>query len=130
MPKREIKPTSERYVQRQVILYLRKFGWHAINTSGAWRAARGMAGFPDIIAFKTGSTILIECKSATGELRPAQEKFKKRLMPCLGYYLSYYIAKAGEFEDFIVWLRAVYDMNKRLWVEEMDTWRPKHDHLV
>lgn len=135
MAKRVVKPTSERYVQRQVILYLRKFGWHTVNTSGAWRAARGMAGFPDVVAFKAGNTLLVECKSVTGELRPAQKKFHERLKPHVETsphtHLAYGIVRAGEFEGFIDRLKLWYLIKPELeWTKEMDTWRPKHDHLI
>lgn len=130
MASKKVKPTSERYVQRQVILYLRKFGWHVTNTSGAWRSARGMAGFPDIIAFMKGNTLLVECKSATGRLRPAQKKFLERIEPHIDKRLSYNVVRAGEFELFIGFLRGWYFLIGLEWTKEMDTWRPKHDHLI
>jgi hypothetical protein len=89
-----------------------------------------MAGFPDVIAFCKDTTILVECKSATGELRPAQEKFYDRLSSHLRPHIRYTVARAEEFEDFVSWLVTVYLNDGLEWTDEMDTWRPKHDHLI
>lgn len=125
-----VKSTSERYVQRQIILYLRKFGWLVVNTSGAWRSARGMTGFPDIIAFGWGNTLLIECKAKDGQLRPKQKQFLKKMDPHIGKRISYNVVRAGEFERFLGFLKDWYFLLDLKWTQEMSEWRPKHDHLI
>lgn len=123
---KEVKPMSERYVQRQVVLFLRRFGWFVVNTSGSWKSARGMKGFPDLIAFKQGVTLLIECKAFGAGLRLGQEKFRKKIIHQQGGTLNYCVIHAGEFDDFVeVFLLNIYAFNEFDVPDNFREWRPK-----
>jgi Holliday junction resolvase len=74
---------SERDVQRACIDLLRIKGWacYRINNgavynakSGAW-VYHGTPGVCDLIAFKQGKALYIECKSSTGKPTADQLKF-------------------------------------------------------
>ena len=122
---REVSKTSERYIQRQVILFLRRFGWFVVNTSGSWKAAPGMKGFPDLVASKTGITLYIECKAKGGELRPTQEKFLERLSPHCGDSIFHAVAEATYFDEFINTMRTLYELINFTEPDNFRTWRPK-----
>ena len=124
---KEVKPTSERYVQRQVVLFLRRFGWFTVNTSGSWKSARGMSGFPDVIAFKNGVTLLVECKATEAKLRDKQQKFRSKLFDqrCNEDSLHYCTVHAGEFEPFIYFLGNIYNLNDWDIPDNFTRWRPK-----
>jgi len=121
---KEVKPTSERYVQRQVVLFLRRFGWFTVNTSGSWKSARGMSGFPDVIAFKNGVTLLIECKPEGGELRQSQVRFRDKIIRQSHDTLVYRIVRAEEFEDFVQAMTNIYAFNEFDIPDNFREWRP------
>lgn len=77
--KREIAklagPTSEAALRAEICKSLRQMGWKAIDTSQDTPARGGLAGFPDIIAFKRGRTLLIETKHGKNQLTDDQSKF-------------------------------------------------------
>jgi len=112
MASRKAKPGSERDVQRRAIIFLRKRKWFVINTSGAWRSARGMAGVTDLICHLQGVTIYIECKGFGVEnLRPAQKKFRKRITPYLGLTLIWMLVNDKNYSKFEDQIRRIENDN-------------------
>lgn len=101
MAKREVKSGSERDVQRRVITFLRKRKWFVVNTSGAWRSAKGMAGFPDLVAHWHGTVVYLEIKGfSINALRPAQLKWKRRLSPHRTNNILFYLVNDERYEWF------------------------------
>jgi hypothetical protein len=99
MVKREAKPGSERDVQRRIITWLRKNEWLVINTSGAWRSARGMAGVSDLICIYRGVTVFLEVKGYDSlNLRPQQEKFLERITEHIDDTLYFNIVNNENFK--------------------------------
>ena len=68
-------PASEAALRAEICTALRQMGWKAVDTSQDTPARGGLAGFPDIIAFKRGRTLLIETKYGKNELTDAQVRF-------------------------------------------------------
>ena len=100
----EVKPGSERDVQRRIITWLRKRGWLVINTSGAWRSARGMSGVSDLICFYHSSVVFLEVKGFDSQdLRPQQEKFLDKITPHLGSTLYFDIINNENFK-MVQWM--------------------------
>ena len=62
-------------MRAEICKELRRMGWKVIDTSQDTPARGGMKGFPDIIAFKIGRTLLVETKHAAGRLNDSQIKF-------------------------------------------------------
>jgi Holliday junction resolvase len=50
-----------------IVQYLRKAGWSVLHLS--------VANGPDLVCGKFGATVLIECKTGKGKLRPGQVKW-------------------------------------------------------
>jgi hypothetical protein len=70
------QPASEAALRAEICKSLRQMGWKAIDTSQDTPARGGMKGFPDIIAFKRGRTVLIETKHGKNQLNDSQEEFR------------------------------------------------------
>lgn len=51
-----------------------------------------MIGMPDVIAWKHGMTLLIECKKRGGRMRQSQKNFLVEITPHLGDKLHYLLA--------------------------------------
>jgi Holliday junction resolvase len=101
---KEVKPGSERDVQRRIIVWLRKRGWLVINTSGSWRATRGMAGVPDLICIFKSAVVFLEVKGHDKQiLRGSQEKFFDKIVEHLGETLYFNVINDEKFER-IQWL--------------------------
>lgn len=95
----EVKPGSERDVQRRIITWLRKREWLVINTSGAWRSARGMAGVSDLICIYRGAVVFLEVKGFDKQdLRSQQEKFLDKITPHLDTTLYFNIVNNENFK--------------------------------
>jgi len=75
-----MKP-SERNVQDAVVAWLRWHGWMVRELSQPRAVTRELVGVPDVIAFKLGVTLLIECKRPGGELRSSQRQFIDEIEP-------------------------------------------------
>lgn len=109
--KAELKETSERYVQRQVVTFLRQRRWFVQVFSGSIKSMPGLAGHPDIMATrmsKEGIAVIlyVECKAKGGKLRPSQERWMKRaneLLMCNN--VLWHIAEATKFEEFVDWYK-------------------------
>lgn len=69
------RPASEAALRADICKSLRQMGWKVIDTSQDTPARGGMKGFPDLIAFKFGRTLLIETKHGKNDLSDGQEKF-------------------------------------------------------
>jgi hypothetical protein len=70
---------SEAELMEAVIRAARLHGWlvhhdrPGLDRRGRWRTAvQGDAGFPDLVLARAGVVLVVECKSATGRLDPAQ----------------------------------------------------------
>jgi len=68
-------PVSEAALRAEIVAALRQMGWHAVDTSQDTAARGGLRGFPDLIAFKRGGTLLIETKHGRNDLNEAQLRF-------------------------------------------------------
>lgn len=68
-------PASEAALRAEICAALRQMGWKAIDTSQDTPARGGLAGFPDIIAFRRGRTLLVETKHGRNDLSESQVKF-------------------------------------------------------
>ena len=84
-----------------------------------------MSGFPDVVAFKDGVTILVECKPEGGKLRQSQEKFYKKIVEQLSLTLNYRLVRAGEFDDFVNIMADIYVFNEFEIPDNFREWRPK-----
>ena len=58
-----------------------------------------LIGIPDVIAFKHGRTLLIECKRPGGRLRKSQKRFIEEIEEHIDFSLNYIIA--NDVENFI-----------------------------
>lgn len=119
MADKEVKPGSERDVQRRAIIWLRKSGWLVINSSGSWRATRGMRGVPDLICHYKGLVVYVEAKGFTNQaLRPTQQKFYSRLVPHLSETLGFSIVNDDNFERW------------QAHMSDLKDWRDRDDNTV
>ena len=75
-----MKP-SERNIQDAVVAWLRWHEWMVRELSQPRAVTRELVGVPDVIAFKLGVTLLIECKRPGGGLRPSQRQFINEIEP-------------------------------------------------
>lgn len=89
--------TPESIIQKKIIKFLGEHMWMVVETSQGSHVGRGLIGFPDLISFRFGVTMLMEVKTPTGKLRPKQEVFKNRLQVHLGENLLYFVVHS--FED-------------------------------
>ena len=83
---------SEREIQTAGVEYLQYAGWVVVETSQPAAVKGGLIGAPDVLAFKSGVTLLIEFKTATGKLRQSQIEFRERITPHLTQSLWYVVA--------------------------------------
>jgi hypothetical protein len=86
--------TSERKIQAEIVQFLRQVGYFVVVTSANTPQANGIAGMTDLLAFKHDSVLLIECKSATGNLRPSQQAFYAAIAAHLGQHVQYVVARS------------------------------------
>lgn len=78
---------TEAAFQNQVVSLARMYGWLIMHTrpaqlqSGRWSTPiQGYAGFPDLVLAHPTGVIFAELKSATGRLRPEQERWIETLI--------------------------------------------------
>jgi len=88
--------TSERKIQAEIVQFLRQVGYFVVVTSANTPQANGIAGMPDLLAFKADQVLMIECKSATGNLRPSQQAFYAAIAAHLGQHVQYIVARRLE----------------------------------
>ena len=72
-------PESEAELRAEIANALRRMGWHVVDTSQDRPARGGLCGFPDLIAFRIGRTLLIETKHGKEKLNAGQQVFAARV---------------------------------------------------
>lgn len=83
----------ERDIKAQIIELLEVAGWGVFDMSQRKRVEGGLVSFPDLIAFKHNVTLLIECKTARGQLREGQKMFREVIAGHEGTHLRYVLAR-------------------------------------
>jgi len=86
--------TSERKIQAEIVKFLRQVGYFVVVTSANTPQANGIAGMPDLLAFKADQVLMIECKSATGNLRPSQQVFQGKILEHTGKHVRYIVSRS------------------------------------
>ena len=66
---------SERDIQSAIVEILRWRGWMVREISQPHHVSRDLIGVPDLLCFRSGVTLLIECKRPGGKLRDSQKRF-------------------------------------------------------
>ena len=84
---------TESRIQAEIVAYLEVKGWDVHVFSSDRKRRRQLAGWPDIVAFRYGVTLLVEVKTDLGRLRPAQLQFAAGLEPHLWSTLRYVVAR-------------------------------------
>lgn len=93
---------SERNIQQAIVARLRWHGWMVRELSQPRAVARDLVGMPDVIAWKAGHTLLIECKRPGGRVRPSQAQFAAEIEPHKRLTLVRLFAyDVDEFADFL-----------------------------
>ena len=83
---------TERQFQAQVEKYLRLMGWIVFHT----RYSIGSSpGFPDICACRAGRLAMIELKTSTGKISPAQAEWGEALAG-VGGTVEYHLIRATD----------------------------------
>ena len=80
-------------------------GWVTMTMNSNRYTPRGMRGFPDIVAFRHGMTILIEVKGDGDRKKPTQQEFFEAVKPHLGMTLRWYLVHDIEQIEDIVMMR-------------------------
>lgn len=98
------RPT-ERNVQNAIVERLAWHGWEVVEISQPSRVTGGLVGVPDLMAFKSGVTVLVEVKRPGGRVRESQHDFARRIGPHVGLTLCYCVA--NNVDEFAHWLQGV-----------------------
>jgi len=93
---------SERDVQNSIIDFLRRTGWMVREISQRHAVHGDLVGVPDIVAWKHGVTLLIECKRPGGKMRASQVSFSDEISSHLAPTLRYTVA--SDIDEFMLWL--------------------------
>jgi len=80
---------SERDVQDAIVHRLRWHGWMVREISQRNAVTGDLIGIPDVIAFKSGHTLLIECKRPGGRVRYSQIVFSAEIDDHAAITLTY-----------------------------------------
>ena len=83
---------SERDIQRAIIDILRWHGWMVREISQPRVVSGDLVGVPDVIAFRHGHTLLVECKRPGGRMRQSQRQFEAEIKPHMAITLRYMLA--------------------------------------
>ena len=97
---------SERELQNAIKEFLRRAGWEVIVNSKHVKALAQERDKPDLIAFRHDVTLLVECKSESGQLRPGQAAFRERMKTHLGPHLKY--VAPHSFAEFMMEYESYY----------------------
>ncbi len=92
---------TERAVQDAIVVLLRRADWLVVETSQPRRVLGGIAGLPDLLAFRDGVTVCIEVKAPGRMLRESQVRFRDAILPHLGPQLHYLVAYC--IDDVKMW---------------------------
>lgn len=99
-----ISEISERDVQRAIVDLLRWRGWMVRELSQPRMVSGDIVGVPDVIAFHSGHTLLIECKRPGGRLRDSQKRFIEEIDPHLDTTLQHMVASdIDEFQKVLLY---------------------------
>lgn len=90
---------SERDIQNAVIDLLRYRGWMVRELSQPRIVSGNLVGVPDVIAFRHGHTLLIECKRPGGKMRYSQCVFRDEIEPHLDATLRHMLV--NDIDAFI-----------------------------
>jgi len=96
--------TSESAIQAEIVKRLRASGWLVIVTSQDRRTRKQLKDIPDLICFRRGMTLLVECKTPTGKMKPGQIDFMSDLTEHIGPNLAYQVMRYPD--DVNRWCRA------------------------
>jgi hypothetical protein len=78
----QVQPVSEKAFQAAVIRLAKQHGWMAYHT---WSSKRSPEGFPDLVLAKAGYPLyMVELKTDTGQVTPAQQAWLDALGGCTG----------------------------------------------
>lgn len=99
---------TEREVQDAIVARLRVHGWMVRELSQP-QAVRGeLVGVPDIVAWKLGVTLLVECKRPyRSVVRPSQLAFEREIRPHESRTLRY--IRTSDVDIFADWLIDIED---------------------
>ena len=81
---------------------MRWHGWMVRELSQPHAVARDLIGMPDVIAFKAGHTLLLECKRPGKKLRDSQKKFFFEVGEHLRLTLAWKLVT--NVDEFSTWL--------------------------
>lgn len=98
------RPT-ERNVQSAIMERLAWHGWEVVEISQPQRVTGGLVGVPDVLAFKSGVTVLVEVKRPGGRVRESQHEFARRIEPHKRLTLCYCVT--SDVDEFANWLQGV-----------------------
>ena len=101
-----MKP-SERNIQDAVVAWLRWHGWMVRELSQPRMVSGSIVGMPDVIAFRHGHTLLIECKSKQGKLRASQHVFRAEIVTHEAPTLRYVVM--NDVDAFARWLQEMQE---------------------
>jgi len=107
---RSATAASERNIQNAIIDRLRWHGWMVRELSQPRVVSGSMIGMPDVIAFRHGHTLLIECKSKKGKLRASQHIFKAEILTHEASTLRYVVM--NDVDAFARWLQQMQDSDE------------------
>lgn len=101
---------SERDIQHAIVAILRWRGWMVREISQPHHVSRDLIGVPDLICFRDGITMLIECKRKGGKLRDSQKQFLKEITPHLRSTL--WILVADDVDALVEKINAIEGMQR------------------
>ena len=84
---------TESEIQAEIVEYLEAAGWYVRVFSQDVKTRRQVAGWLDVVGFRRGITLLIQCKTTTGRLRDKQIEFAEAIAPHLWSTLLYVVAR-------------------------------------
>jgi hypothetical protein len=97
------RAVTERSVQSAIVDLLRWHGWMVRELSQPAAVRGDLVGVPDVVAFKAGVTVLVECKrSYCSVVRPSQRAFERELSPHQRFTLRYILT--SDIDIFRGWL--------------------------
>jgi hypothetical protein len=100
---RSDRAVTERSVQSAIVDLLRWHGWMVRELSQPAAVRGELVGVPDVVAWKRGVTVLVECKRPyRSVVRPSQRAFEDELAPHQRTTLRY--IRTSDVEIFRGWL--------------------------
>lgn len=90
---------AERDIQHAIVSILRWRGWMVRELSQHTHVSGDLVGVPDLLCFRQGVTMLIECKRKGGKMRDSQKKFAEEIAGHLRSTL--WLVLADDVDDLI-----------------------------